>query len=204
MAASEHRPTEAAPPPAEAAGATAASGGGVAPTAASGGGVAPTAASGGGVAPTVLVASDVGPAGPLDGSVSELTPRTRTVVLGLAVCLLAGGATAMAWRAMLAPTPFDLNRMCGTLTSLVTALERGAPTDTQTVNHLARRLTAEAQAAGDATLPTAAFDVRRAISQPAWERSDLRTATRPIAVACGWTWPVTRTPPAVPPRPPRA
>ena len=45
-------------------------------------------------------------------------------------------------------------------------------------------------------------DIRTVLGSVAWETRDLVTATRPVALECGWDWPVTTTPPPAEPQPP--
>jgi hypothetical protein len=102
-----------------------------------------------------------------------------------------------------APPPASADALCEQYDALVAHLEGDAPFATQAGNSAARRLSATAERYdGSAAVTQAGSDIRTVMESVAWEVADLLTATRPIALECGWEWPVGTTPPAATPRPP--
>jgi hypothetical protein len=104
--------------------------------------------------------------------------------------------------------------LCAELDDLMAAASGDALFATQEINHQARKLSRLADAyeasasaiqRADGDQPPVAQagdDIRWVLRSVAWETSDLVTATRPIALECGWTWPLTTAPPAAQPRSP--
>jgi hypothetical protein len=104
-------------------------------------------------------------------------------------------------------------QMCAQYDELVAQLASAGIFSTQSAIHSARTLSVMAEvyvppADGDAgvaaepSVAQAGRDIRTVIGSVAWETRDLVTATRPVALECGWEWPVTATPPPADPRPP--
>lgn len=113
------------------------------------------------------------------------------------------------------PTSPTRDELCAQYEMLLDELESDAAFGTQAAIHSARKLSQMAGlyvapspvgtrvGAADEPLATQADDdIRRVLQAVAWETTDLVVATRPVALECGWEWPVTATPPAVQPRPP--
>lgn len=100
--------------------------------------------------------------------------------------------------------PATRAQLCAELDVLLARTSSGAAFATQQINHSARRLSqlAERYESGAPEVAVAGADVRTVLSSVAWESADLETATRPIALECGWDWPVTSSPPAPSPTPP--
>jgi hypothetical protein len=125
-----------------------------------------------------------------------LVAGAAVAAAGLVVgAVLASGAVASA------PAP-DRSAWCATHAAFVAVVERPGPFATQTTNHLARQLSQQVRSAPDPAVAAAGDGIRRVLSTPAWELPDLVVATRPVALDCGWSWPITTTPPAPLPRPP--
>jgi hypothetical protein len=105
------------------------------------------------------------------------------------------------------------SELCDKYTRLVGFTSGGDWVGTQQLNRSARRLSLLAEgydedsatggaAAAGLAVRQAADDARTVLRSVAWETDDLLTATRPIALECGWIWPVTAEPPAQARRPP--
>jgi hypothetical protein len=104
--------------------------------------------------------------------------------------------------------------LCDEYDVLLAHLDSAAVFSTQAGNRAARKLSVMAQryvqpAAGDTggaaagpSVAQAGEDIVTAMNAVAWETQDLVTATRPVALECGWDWPVTMSPPSAVPRPP--
>jgi hypothetical protein len=132
--------------------------------------------------------------------------RVRVLVLTLVGLTLLGGL-AVVTRSLVAqaqaPPPATTSDLCDQYEVLVSYLRDDAAFATQAGNSAARRLSATAERYdGDGTVRQAGSDIRTVMDSVAWEVTDLLTATRPIALECGWDWPVGTTPPAATPRPP--
>jgi hypothetical protein len=145
------------------------------------------------------------------GGVAEVAgARVRVLVLTLlGLALLAGLAAltrtlvAQAQDQAQAPPGTTTPDLCDQYDVLVVYLEDDAPFATQAGNSAARRLSAIAERYDErSAVEQAGGDIRTVMESVAWEVSDLLTATRPIALECGWDWPVGTTPPAATPRPP--
>ena len=107
-----------------------------------------------------------------------------------------------------APTRDEL---CAQLDTLLAAASDDGLFSTQALNRAARRMSDLGRRYeqpvvpdGELSVAQAADDLRTVTASVAWEVADLVTATRPVALECGWTWPVTATPPAPSPTPPTA
>lgn len=123
-------------------------------------------------------------------------------VLGvlLAVGALLGTRAVLA-EADAARAPTD-RLLCAQYRALVDHLAGDGVFATQASIRAARKLSDLADDASPATVQAAGAAMRTVMSSVAWETGDLLTSTRPIALACGWRWPVGPTPPAATPRPP--
>jgi hypothetical protein len=136
--------------------------------------------------------------------------RTATLLgVGAALLLAAGLVTAQLIDDATADSPAGRDDLCSQLDTLLTAADDDGVFATQALNRAARRLSdlAEAYAqptfpAGDPPVAQAAQDIREVTTSVAWEVADLVRASRPVALECGWRWPLTATPPAPPPVPP--
>jgi hypothetical protein len=132
-------------------------------------------------------------------------------IVGLVLVALASQRLVAESSATPDPTRGEL---CAELDALAAAVSDDAVFATQEINHRARKLsrwadvyeapTSTATQRDDDQPPVAQAgqDIRWVLSSVAWESADLITATRPIALECGWTWPLTTQPPAAQPRPP--
>lgn len=107
------------------------------------------------------------------------------------------------------PTASTRAQVCSEYAALIDELDSGGVFATQASIHSARKLS---QLAGRYPQPAspntdephvaqADADIRRVLNSVAWETPDLVTATRPIALECGWVWPVSSTPPRQQPPP---
>lgn len=122
----------------------------------------------------------------------------------LGVALAAGaflGTRALLAEADASRSPSD-DLLCGQYRLLVDHLASDDVFSTQSSIRAARKLSDLADDASEPDVRAAGEDMRTVISSVAWENSDLLTATRPIALSCGWAWPIGPTPPAGTPRPP--
>lgn len=139
--------------------------------------------------------------------------RHRRALLVVGVVLLALLVTASQRLVVESASTPDPTRdeLCAELDALTTAISGEAVFATQEINHRARKLSRLAdfyRAAADerperaASVAQAGDDIRWVLRSVAWETSDLVTATRPIALECGWTWPLTTAPPAAQPQAP--
>jgi hypothetical protein len=143
-------------------------------------------------------------------SASDAAPiRRHTAVLVLVGCGLLA-VLVIGTRAVLAevtePAPTNRSALCAELDVLMARTTSGAVFATQQINHSARRLSQLADRYETDSDPSrvalAGADIRTVLGSVAWETADLVTATRPIALECGWNWPVSSTPPAPQPSPP--
>lgn len=113
------------------------------------------------------------------------------------------------------PAPPTRDELCAEYESLVAELSGDALFATQSAIRSSRKLSQMAGlyvqpiAMGDQDVVVAEppvsqadADMRRVLQAVAWETSDLVAATRPIALECGWSWPVTASPPQARPEPP--
>lgn len=134
---------------------------------------------------------------------------TALLLAGVALVVLL--VVMSRWLVEQAATPETPSRaqLCEQYDELVAATSSGAVFATQEVNHLARKVSElaglYAQADGSparSSVARAGEDMVTVIGSVAWETPDLVTATRPIALECGWRWPITSSPPAVAPSPP--
>ncbi len=136
--------------------------------------------------------------------------RTATLLVAGAALLLATGlVTAQLVDDATADSPAGRDDLCAQLETLLTAADDDGVFATQALNRAARRLSDLAEAypqptppADDPPVAQAAQDIREVTTSVAWEVADLVAASRPIALECGWRWPLTATPPAPPPTPP--
>jgi hypothetical protein len=132
--------------------------------------------------------------------------RLRVLVLSLVGLALLGGLVLVT-RTLVAqartPPPATTADLCRQYDLLVGHLRDDAAFATQAGNSAARRLSATAERYDDSVaVRQAGGDIRTVMETVAWEVTDLLTATRPIALECGWDWPVGTMPPAATPRPP--
>lgn len=141
--------------------------------------------------------------------------RRRLVLLvGLplvVVTALGTVAVVQGSRDLSAPSREDL---CAQYDVLVTELTGRSAFSTQAVNRAARKLSQQAEryeqessstaasVASGSSVADAGRDIRGVLGAVAWESPDLLTATRPIALECGWSWPISSFPPAPAPQPP--
>jgi len=123
------------------------------------------------------------------------------VTTGLATARLVGDATADA--------PVSRDDLCSQLETVLSAAAEDGVFATQALNRAARRMSALAEDYPQPTPPAqepsvaqAGEDIRAVTTSVAWEVADVVAATRPVALECGWTWPLTATPPAPPPTSP--
>lgn len=113
------------------------------------------------------------------------------------------------------PVPPTRDELCAEYDSLVAELSGDALFGTQAAIRSSRKLSLMAGlyvqpvppddkdvVVADPPVSQADADIRRVLQAVAWETSDLVAATRPIALECGWVWPVTASPPAAQPQPP--
>lgn len=113
------------------------------------------------------------------------------------------------------PEPPSRSELCMEYEQLLAGLGSDDVFATQAAIHSSRKLSQMAglyvqpqrpdgQGGRDTEPPVAQADadIRRVLAAVAWETGDLVAATRPIALECGWTWPVTATPPPARPSPP--
>lgn len=138
--------------------------------------------------------------------------RRRRIVLLVAGSVLLLGVVAATGRLVDdvtsrgAPTRGEL---CAQLDTLLAAAGDDSLFSTQALNRAARRMSDlgdryEQQAVpdGELSVADAAADLRTVTASVAWEVADLVAATRPVALECGWSWPVSADPPAPEPTPP--
>ncbi len=137
--------------------------------------------------------------------------RWSTILLATGSVALVATVAATGW--LLADVsdeaPPTRDELCAQLDTLLAAASDGGLFSTQALNRAARRMSDLGSRYEQAVVPDgelsvaqAADDLRTVTSSVAWEVADLVTATRPLALECGWTWPVSATPPAPPPTPP--
>jgi hypothetical protein len=105
-------------------------------------------------------------------------------------------------------------QLCSQYELLVATLTDQGLFATQAGNRAARKLSQQAERfderagatkgarTGEPPVAQAAEDIRTVLGSVAWETPDLIAATRPVALECGWGWPVSATPPAPVPQPP--
>lgn len=146
----------------------------------------------------------------MPSSASEAaTIRRHTAVLVVVGCILLIGLV-VGTRAVLAevtePVPTTRSALCAELDVLMARTTSGAVFATQQINHSARKLSQLADryesGADPSRVALVGSDIRTVLGSVAWETADLVTATRPVALECGWQWPISSTPPAPQPRPP--
>ena len=145
-------------------------------------------------------------------SVDSAESRRRTVVLavaGVALLVVAGLATARLVGQATTDSAPSRSELCVQMDALVAATNDSGIFATQALNRAARRTSdlaaayrQPAERQGQPPVSQAAEDIRTVTASVAWEVSDLVAATRPLALECGWTWPVSVTPPAPAPTPP--
>lgn len=136
------------------------------------------------------------------------------VVAGVALLVALGAGTRWVIADATTVSPTTRSELCSEHELLISRLASGDVFATQAINHSARRLSqladrydqnarpASRASADGVSVAQAGSDIRTVLGSVAWETPDIVTATRPIALECGWTWPVTATPPAPSPRPP--
>lgn len=151
------------------------------------------------------------------GSDGQRGSRGRTVlVLLVGVGVL--GAAVVATRALLGAvstaSPPARADLCAQYDLFMTTFADPGTFSTQEGVRAARKLSQMAEdyrgpgrpgdrsTAGGTPVARAADDIRTVLSSVAWETPDLVSATRPVALECGWTWPVGADPPAARPDPP--
>jgi hypothetical protein len=124
------------------------------------------------------------------------------VGVGSALLVTAGLATVHVVDDATADSPVGRDDLCVQLETLLAAAGDGGVFATQSLNRAARRMVDLAEAYPQPTPPVdepsvaqAAYDIREVTTSVAWEVGDLVAATRPVALECGWTWPLTSTPP---------
>lgn len=132
--------------------------------------------------------------------------RLGSVAALTALGVLLVGAASLGTRSVLAEAdgsrvPND-GLLCEQYRVLVGHLDGDGVFATQASVRAARKLSDLADDAAASTVQEAGADMRTVMSSVAWETGDLLTSTRPIALACGWQWPVGAAPPAATPRPP--
>lgn len=144
---------------------------------------------------------------------TEESRRRRSVLLvaGPAVVVAAVAATGWLLVDVTDEGPPTRDELCAQLDTLLAVAADDGLFSTQALNRAARRMSdlggRYEQAVvpdGELSVAQAADDLRTVTSSVAWEVADLVTATRPVALECGWTWPVSATPPAPSPTPPPA
>jgi hypothetical protein len=123
-------------------------------------------------------------------------------VLGVALLAAAGWGTRTLLASAQSPAAADGAGLCDQYTLLMATLDGSSAFGTQAGNHAARKLSDLASPSSDPSVALAGGDIATVMASVAWEVSDLVTATRPIAVACGWDWPIGSAPPSVRPEPP--
>ena len=136
--------------------------------------------------------------------------RTATLVgVGSALLVTVGLVTAQLVDDATADAAAGREDLCDQLDTLLIAADSDGVFATQALNRAARRMSDLAEAysqpgpaAGEPSVAQAGEDIREVTTSVAWEVADLVGASRPIALECGWTWPLTATPPALPPTPP--
>jgi hypothetical protein len=128
---------------------------------------------------------------------------------GSALLVAAGLATAQLVDDATTDMPTTRASLCEQLDATMAAAADPSVFATQALNRAARRMSDLAKAYPQPTSPQepmsvaqAGDDIREVTTSVAWEVADLVAATRPIALECRWTWPLTATPPAPPPTPP--
>lgn len=140
-----------------------------------------------------------------------MAPRRTAalVVVGSALLVTVGLVTARLVDDATADAPASRADLCEQLETLLTAADSDGVFATQALNRAARRMSDLAESYPQPT-PTpdepsvaqGGADIREVTTSVAWELADLVAATRPIALECGWTWPLSATPPAPLPTPP--
>lgn len=131
--------------------------------------------------------------------------RLRVLVLtllGVAVLALAAWGTSGVLAGAQRPVTAGQDELCAEYATLTQLLDTPGAFGTQALNRSARRLSTLADASPQPDVAAAGADIRTVIGSVAWERNDLLTATLPVALSCGWRWPVGPTPPASSPQPP--
>ncbi len=123
-------------------------------------------------------------------------------VLGATVLALAAWGTSGVLADAQRPGTAGQDDLCAEYAVLTRLLDTPGAFGTQALNRSARRLSSLADASDQPDVAAAGADIRTVIGSVAWERHDLLTATVPVALSCGWRWPVGPTPPASAPRPP--
>jgi hypothetical protein len=124
-------------------------------------------------------------------------------LVGLALLVGLGALTRTLVAEAQAPAAGTSADLCEQYDVLVAHLQDESAFATQAGNSAARRLSASAERYEQGSaVAQAGSDIRTVMESVAWEVNDLLTATRPIALECGWDWPVGTTPPAATPRPP--
>lgn len=121
---------------------------------------------------------------------------------GILLAVLAVGSVALLDTAA-SPAASTREQMCAEYEALVDELNRGAVFSTQASIRSARKLSQlagrypdqVAAISGEPAVGQADSDIRRVLRSVAWETPDLLAATRPIALECGWVWPVSSIPP---------
>lgn len=135
-----------------------------------------------------------------------------TVLGGALVVVLGLGTRALVSDAATAVVP-TRGELCAEYDHLLAQLDDGGIFGTQASVQAARRLSVMAARYvpmnGDTSLvdsnppvAQAGADINTVLRSVAWETRDLVTATRPVALECGWDWPLTTTPPPADPQPP--
>jgi hypothetical protein len=134
-------------------------------------------------------------------------------VVGVAMLVALGlGTRALVSEAATAVIP-TRGELCAQYDLFVAQVDEGGVFGTQASVQAARKLSVMAarydQPTDDASLADgnppvaqAGDDINTVLRSVAWEQRDLLTATRPVALECGWDWPVTTTPPPAAPQPP--
>jgi hypothetical protein len=137
------------------------------------------------------------------GIASARSRVLAVTVLGLVLLVAAGWATrALLTSAQSSVADADGTALCEQHALLMSTLEGEGAFATQAGNHAARRLSDLAQASDLTAVQQSGDDIRTVLGSVAWEVPDLVTATRPIALVCGWDWPIGTAPPSVWPAPP--
>ncbi len=133
-------------------------------------------------------------------------------VLGLVLLVALGlGTRALVGDAATAVVP-TRGELCAQYGQFIAQVDDGGIFGTQASVQAARRLSVMAaryDPSGDTALADsnppvaqAGDDINTVLRSVAWEQRDLLTATRPLALECGWNWPITTTPPPAAPQPP--
>lgn len=107
-------------------------------------------------------------------------------------------------------TPSSQTQLCSEYAALMDGLDAGGVFATQANIRSARKLSQLAERYGlspatgsaEPDVGEAGDDIRRVLESVAWETPDLVAATRPVAIECGWVWPVSATPPPSTPQRP--